>query len=766
MPTPDRRVRRVRLGAPAAGLVRRGAVLLEDALRTASLGGDGGRLLLVRRVDVGRIRARGAPSSVALALESRVRQAGAYAVHGGDPAAASSTAVWFHDAVEAHAALALRLAAGHAAAEWFWPLAVPRWQRGMARDEALRAVLGSVADLAPGPVAAVAVVAALMEEGAAGPLLDALRWQDGPALLRACGWSAPSTPVRLLRAGVFVIGGDGDAMDDGRPAGVAEVEPRWMAEIAARAWRWGEDDARTLWLAAAALVTAAPSSALDPRLGDRAARLVAAVFDAEAGRPVRPAPSASQSPQLRSSGDDSASAAPAHEPGSHAADRSTERGRSPADATASGQRDPSPISADRSLDESDADRARAEAAASDRPEAMHHASAQTDHPARSDAATAQGAGDADTTASKLSRDAGRGADSRADEVASAGSTVAAARSAETRDSAAVATGGDRGYSIAPHRPQDVRDEASRDAASTSALTNPDRPLAESAGDSSQANRTTSSEGLADNPVAAASAGAGVSAADRETARELAEPRQIRPRFPDVPLATAGGGLVFLVPALNRLGMAGMLRDTGWAANAAFPARLLRHLALRTGIPANDPILTAFGVDGHFPRVAGEAWCAPAAWARGIASEGPCIMRHLADGGHVLVDASGRLPLAAWRGDDVPAAAEAWLEDAVSSPERGSLSHSRTLALSHLLLDSWTIAARRWCRRAARMGLATLVRRPARVLYTRTHLDLLLDHHDADVRVRRAGLDVDPGWVPWLGRVVQIHYLYGERPRAQ
>jgi hypothetical protein len=40
------------------------------------------------------------------------------------------------------------------------------------------------------------------------------------------------------------------------------------------------------------------------------------------------------------------------------------------------------------------------------------------------------------------------------------------------------------------------------------------------------------------------------------------------------------------------------------------------------------------------------------------------------------------------------------------------------------------------------------------------VDLLLDNRHADVRVRRAGLDLDPGWVPWLGRVVLHHYLHG------
>ena len=43
----------------------------------------------------------------------------------------------------------------------------------------------------------------------------------------------------------------------------------------------------------------------------------------------------------------------------------------------------------------------------------------------------------------------------------------------------------------------------------------------------------------------------------------------------------------------------------------------------------------------------------------------------------------------------------------------------------------------------------------RVAFTDTHVDVLFDLGHADIRVRRAGLDIDPGWVPWLGRVVRL-----------
>ena len=55
------------------------------------------------------------------------------------------------------------------------------------------------------------------------------------------------------------------------------------------------------------------------------------------------------------------------------------------------------------------------------------------------------------------------------------------------------------------------------------------------------------------------------------------------------------------------------------------------------------------------------------------------------------------------------------------------------------------------------GLASLVLRPARLEWTATHWDVHFDVHAADLRVRRAGLDIDPGWCEGLGRVVGFHY---------
>jgi hypothetical protein len=54
-------------------------------------------------------------------------------------------------------------------------------------------------------------------------------------------------------------------------------------------------------------------------------------------------------------------------------------------------------------------------------------------------------------------------------------------------------------------------------------------------------------------------------------------------------------------------------------------------------------------------------------------------------------------------------------------------------------------------------LAWLVQRPATVLALPGWVEITLRARDADSLVRRAGLDLDPGWVDWLGCVVRYRY---------
>lgn len=70
---------------------------------------------------------------------------------------------------------------------------------------------------------------------------------------------------------------------------------------------------------------------------------------------------------------------------------------------------------------------------------------------------------------------------------------------------------------------------------------------------------------------------------------------------------------------------------------------------------------------------------------------------------------------------------------------------------------WLTTCRRWLRRQAHIGVASLVQRPALLDLSATHAAVHFRLSDIDIRVRRAGLDIDPGWLPWYGKVVQFHY---------
>ncbi|WP_137918690.1 hypothetical protein [Hydrogenophaga sp. 2FB] len=71
--------------------------------------------------------------------------------------------------------------------------------------------------------------------------------------------------------------------------------------------------------------------------------------------------------------------------------------------------------------------------------------------------------------------------------------------------------------------------------------------------------------------------------------------------------------------------------------------------------------------------------------------------------------------------------------------------------------AWLRRCRRCARRMWQIGLASLVVRPAWLHWSDTHIDVHFRPPDADLRVRRAGLDTDPGWVDALQRVVGFHF---------
>jgi len=174
--------------------------------------------------------------------------------------------------------------------------------------------------------------------------------------------------------------------------------------------------------------------------------------------------------------------------------------------------------------------------------------------------------------------------------------------------------------------------------------------------------------------------------------------------------THAAGLFFLLNALQRAGISRTLHGNPMLAEASLVAHVLRRLASQTGVDHKDPILLCF----HSPQEP------------------------------FTLDAE---VLAA-----LPHQPDAW--------PVGFAASSRASISAEAFLRVWSLAARRWCWRAGRLTLREIVQRTGRVGHTRTDIDVTLPLSAADIRIRRIGLDIDPGWLPWFGvhgRVVRFHY---------
>jgi hypothetical protein len=171
--------------------------------------------------------------------------------------------------------------------------------------------------------------------------------------------------------------------------------------------------------------------------------------------------------------------------------------------------------------------------------------------------------------------------------------------------------------------------------------------------------------------------------------------------------TEYAGLYFLLNVLARLGIA---RAEAACSAPEFVPELVRALARSAGVAKHDPIL------------AGLARCA---------TPEPGT----ADSAEVVQTVS---------------AVACWPTSMLERPVW------QTTSLEHML-RIWVVAARRFCLRSTGLTLRFIVRRPGRIQVTKTELDVTLPLDTVDLRLRRAGLDLDPGFVPWFGKVVRFRY---------
>lgn len=171
-----------------------------------------------------------------------------------------------------------------------------------------------------------------------------------------------------------------------------------------------------------------------------------------------------------------------------------------------------------------------------------------------------------------------------------------------------------------------------------------------------------------------------------------------------PARTAWGGLLFLLHPLGALDPAGMAADDTVLAEIPLP-RLLHHLGtviLHRAVPDVGP------PDPHDPALL--AFC-------GLAPDAP----------------APEPPDPMWS-----ERVEAWAE--------------RLLAVLRTALDPSDLASEPEDRL-----LLAVCRRRAEIVADPGWIDVRLDLDEVEVEVRRAGLDLDPGYVPWLGCVVRFVY---------
>jgi hypothetical protein len=241
-----------------------------------------------------------------------------------------------------------------------------------------------------------------------------------------------------------------------------------------------------------------------------------------------------------------------------------------------------------------------------------------------------------------------------------------------------------------------------------------------------------------------SAGADTNATQRIGANEAATPSTAEPLDTEVTLTSAAAGALFLLRPLAHLGIAEWLADHPWTSSVNWPAQLLASIVADYA-GAEDPLALALSDeplrDGPF--------VAPPRW-RALVGQRPHRLRPTPQGR--VLEAFGWLPLAAWDAGTPDLAM--WREHPI---RRGPPTPARPWAAR-----AWQRALGRWLRMFSELSLEELVRRRATVTSTRTHIDLVMPLRSADVRIRTAGLDIDPGWVPWLGRIIRFHYR--EEPR--
>jgi hypothetical protein len=183
----QRTVKQLRLRAPSEAAVRRLMPTMEDALRCASLGDEGARLIVVRKLALGRVPAGVSSQALSRLIEERTAEAARQWVDAASDVAARAPSVAFASALDARVQLALRLLRGQACDAWYWPLAVAEFEPRSDVAGNVRRIAGAIARWPEARVALPAWVAALAGEGLVVRLAAMISEAEGEVLVQSAG---------------------------------------------------------------------------------------------------------------------------------------------------------------------------------------------------------------------------------------------------------------------------------------------------------------------------------------------------------------------------------------------------------------------------------------------------------------------------------------------------------------------------------------------------------------------------------------------------
>jgi hypothetical protein len=720
---------------------------MENALRTASFPGiPPNALVIVRSL---RLRFPEGPLgflATAQQLDEAVRILAAQAVPATSFEAARSPVVWFQDAVEPMVFLALQLARGRAPREWFWKGAVPDWDGGYDTHELPR--LMKTAGRCPLPqVATMRVFAALFAAHRLESLLDALTIKDGWDLLGLFGLREDTARESLQLAG-----------DSALADFLKSSDERLRHSMQSRMDRWGLGDPRTLWLLAVLLWLRHPSHR--PNFRERQRPFPAALKDD--GAP----PGVSLSARQESSMDsllrrahvfDTAffrATRPLPDQGSRRGSAPITRDRSPDAATGGAHgheaqtraRDdpetplfwqPGPVSRKERIEISSA--MIAQAPERKRPEGNTDTAFGVGRP-RKDApcphavpkagarlpAIEHPPEDADPEADTTEKD--RKAGSVPMEQGAKASPAKGAKTLGTETPHGLFVPRRSALGTMQSNPQDILGVVSH---SVEGAPSPTRTFRFSA-----VWEPVLPDGAIHHEI---------------FVPDEAEPHDLLGSFEG--RRSSCGGFLFLLSLLGLIGMKDYLSQplrSGLTLGECLLGFLGRTLSLSHDDPqwALVPRHPCLGED--LPRAF--SFHPPEPWLELLTEHAKPNRRvgwHIfrtQTGAEVLADRTGRLVF----GASLPGPAE--------SESKG---HTPVIAET-CLLEGFFKAVRcilaLFLHRRVGLTLRRLVVRPGRVVLSPTHVDVVFALEQADTAIRRWALDVNPGWVPWLSRVVSFHYI--------